>query len=562
VRSLTLRSKFILVLAFGAVLPLGVVGYWLARSTQRSGEQLLQARLEASLEDLANEIRRSWVDHRSHLLDIAEHEAVVRALRGSDLPPDGDADLNAIYARYADDILSITVRDTLGAERLRLEPELAPRTAEWPEIGPVLPVRLDIMSPAGERSGVLEARVRWAGILTSGTEWASTPGSVLAVFERETGLAIRASSMDAELLRQPRFEWGGEPWLSGRRVVREPPLELVLAAPLGPLTQPFSDATRRGVLALVAVALASLLLTTFVTTRITGSLSRLAAASDAVAAGDLEQKVPEDGGAELVRVATAFNAMTDNLRDTLRQLSQQQSLAAVGEFAASLAHEVRNPLSSIRVDLQLAAEELDGGRAGELVARAFKSIERLNETVTGALRVARSGRIEPRRLDLIAVLDAAIHHAEPDLESRSVTLERPYTSDGPVELSGDPAALEQVFLNLLLNAAHAAKVGGTVRVRVTPGSDAVEVWIIDDGDGIPPEVRKHVLEPFYSTREHGSGLGLPITERIVSAHGGTLTIETEVGSGTSVRVRLPRGEVGRSTVADAGDGRKKAVGQP
>lgn len=554
-RPLTLRSKFILVLAFGAVFPLGVVGYWLARSTQRSGEQLLQARLEASLEELANEISRSWVDHRSHLLDIAEHEAIVRALRGSDLAPDGDADLNALYARYADDILFITVRDTLGAERARLEPEPAPGTGEGPEIGPVLPVRLDIYSPDGEQSGVLEARVRWASVLTSGTEWASTPGSVLAVFERETGVAIRASSMDAEVLRRPRFEWDGEPWLSGRRAVREPPLELVLAAPLGPLTQPFSDATRRGVLALVVVALGSLLLTTFVTTRITGSLSRLAAASDAVAAGDLEQKVPEDGGAELVRVATAFNAMTDNLRDTLRQLSQQQSLAAVGEFAASLAHEVRNPLSSIRVDLQLASETLDGSRAGELVARAFKSIERLNDTVTGALRVARSGRIQPRRLDLVAVLDAAIHNAGPELESRSVTLERLYASDDPVELIGDPAALEQVFLNLLLNAAHAAPEGGTVRVRITRGDDAVQVRIIDNGDGIPPEVRKHVLEPFYSTREHGSGLGLPITERIVTAHGGTLTIETDVGTGTSVCVRLPRA-AGRLT--ESGDGQERS----
>lgn len=560
-RSLTLRSNFILVLAFGAVLPLGVMGYWLARSTQRSGEQLLQARLAASLEELANEINRSWVNHRSHLLDIAEHEAIVRALRGSDLPDGGDADLNALYARYGDDILSVTVRDRRGAERARLDSELRPGTADWPEIGPVLPVRLDIYSPDGERSGVLEARVRWASILPSGAEWASTPGSVLAVFERETGLAIRASTMDAEVLRQPRFEWDGEPWLSGRRVVREPSLELLLAAPLGPLTQPFSDATKRGVLALVAVGLGSLLLTTLVTTRITGSLSRLAAASDAVAAGNLEQKVPEDGSAELVRVATAFNAMTDNLRETLRQLSQQQSLAAVGEFAASLAHEVRNPLSSIRVDLQLAAEELDGGRAGELVARAFRSIERLNETVTGALRVARSGRIEPRRLDLLAVLDAAIHCAEPELEARSVTLDRQFGSGDPLQLSGDPAALEQVFLNLLLNATHAAPEGGTVRVRVLPEGDAVQVWISDNGDGIPPGVREHVLEPFYSTREHGSGLGLPITQRIVSAHGGTLTIETRMGTGTSVQVRLPRGSFDRSTRGDARTDRKKAVGQ-
>ncbi len=247
----------------------------------------------------------------------------------------------------------------------------------------------------GERLGTLGAHVRWSSLLPGSGEPVGVAGSVLAVFDRRTGAPVLAPSIDPALVRQARFELAGEHWVSVARALGEPALDIVLAAPVGPFEQPFAQAARRGTWALLLVALASFLLVTLLTARITRSLTRLAAAADAVAGGDLEQKVSSEGGQELARVAASFNTMTDRLRDTLQELAQRRSLAAVGEFAASLAHEVRNPLSSIRLDLQRARERMEDGADGELVERALRSVERLDRTVTGALTVARSGKVEP-----------------------------------------------------------------------------------------------------------------------------------------------------------------------
>ena len=127
--------------------------------------------------------------------------------------------------------------------------------------------------------------------------------------------------------------------------------DIVLAAPLGPFTEPFERTARRGTLALIAIALVAFTLATLVTGRLTRSLGQLADAADAVSAGHLERKVEETGGDETRRVARAFNTMVTSLRETLMRLTQKESLAAVGEFATSLAHEVRNPLTSVRLIL-------------------------------------------------------------------------------------------------------------------------------------------------------------------------------------------------------------------
>ena len=240
-------------------------------------------------------------------------------------------------------------------------------------------------------------------------------------------------------------------------------------------------------------------------------------------------------------MAIDLNEMTENLQRTLRKLAQRESLSAVGEFAASLAHEVRNPLSSIRVDLQRAAETATDGKSAELVSRALRSVDRLDRTVTGALRVARSGRIAREHIDLGPVVRAAMHSAQPEFRRRDVRLE-PWTGDEPLVVSGDPAALEQVFLNLLLNAAEAQDAGGRASITVRKDTGYVTVTVSDNGPGIPANERNRVTEPFYSTKQDGTGLGLSIVRRIVAAHAGDLAIESVPGKGTTVLVRLPAAE--------------------
>ncbi len=140
-------------------------------------------------------------------------------------------------------------------------------------------------------------------------------------------------------------------------------------------------------------------------------------------------------------------------------------MAAVGEFAASLAHEVRNPLSSIRVNLQLAEERMERSLDRELVTKALGSIERFEHTVTDALRVARSGRVVREPVTLRAALAGAMRSAEPEFRRRGVHLAPLAEAEAGVSLVGDAGALEQVFLNLLLNAAQAQAAGGQAGIR-------------------------------------------------------------------------------------------------
>jgi two-component system sensor histidine kinase AtoS len=291
-------------------------------------------------------------------------------------------------------------------------------------------------------------------------------------------------------------------------------------------------------LALLAIALLAFILATWVTGRLTRSLGQLAAAADAVSAGDLERTVDETGGDEARRVAHAFNTMVRSLRETLAKLTQKESLAAVGEFATSLAHEVRNPLTSVRLILQKAKASSEDPKCGELISTALSMLDGLNRTVSGALSVAESGMVKAEIIDLRDPLEAAIRTAEPEFQSRGARLEALRLLGG-VPMHGDPAALERLFLNLLLNAAQTLAPEGCGSVGLQVAAGIATVSILDDGPGIPEEDLQRVFEPFYTTRAGGTGLGLAIARQIVTAHGGELSIESQEGHGTQVRVRLP-----------------------
>jgi two-component system sensor histidine kinase AtoS len=315
---------------------------------------------------------------------------------------------------------------------------------------------------------------------------------------------------------------------------------LVLAAPVGPFSEPFREAARRGTIALAVVATAVLALVALLTQRVTRSLSGLAVAADAVAAGDLERRVNADGSDESGRVAHAFNQMTESLKQTLHRLAQRESLAAVGEFAASLAHEIRNPLSAVRVDLQRAEEQSTDSEARRLIDRTLRSIERLDATVTAALRVARSGKIERRVIDVRTPLAAAMESAQPEFAARGATLEPLPDGVSVLPVHGDAAALEQLFLNLLLNAAQALEPGGRAGVAVARDDGAITVSVWDAGLGISAATRERLFEPFFSTKPDGTGLGLAVAQRIAVAHGGEVSVESRKAGGTTMRVRLPR----------------------
>ena len=159
------------------------------------------------------------------------------------------------------------------------------------------------------------------------------------------------------------------------------------------------------------------------------------------------------------------------------------------------------------------------------------------------VRLARSGKLSMRRVDLWIPLRNALKTATPDAAARSIWIEPPPFGREPIWINGDEQALEQLFLNLLLNAVQETDSGGRVSAAVTLENDAL-VSIADTGHGIPQDALDRVFEPFFTTKTDGAGLGLAIAWRTAAAHGGRLTIESALGRGTTVEVALPRAENG------------------
>jgi len=259
-----------------------------------------------------------------------------------------------------------------------------------------------------------------------------------------------------------------------------------------------------------------------------------------VAGGDLDHRIDQRGTDEVSRVGGAFNSMVENLRRTLGELSKRQALAAVGEYAASLSHEVRNGLTAVRVDLQRAEEKITDDVAGRpLISRALENVKRLDRTVSASLQVARRISAPRRRVDLRLLLQSAARSADGAFTERGALI-APMTADGEVAwVLGDAMALEQLFLNLLLNSAQALERGGQATIALNRDGFDLHVVVTDTGVGIIPEDLEHVLDPFFSTKTDGTGLGLSIARQIAASHGGSLLIESVPGKGTRVEVRLP-----------------------
>jgi signal transduction histidine kinase len=500
---------------------------------------------------------------RSDLLLLAGNDAVRQALWARSLPESADVAVLS-YLRGAFDRLQPAVervrwRDEAGRVRwmLRADPARVARleAVEEPASPPVisatslLPVAVPVMDEGGARLGTLEADVRTASLLPAGLARGAPAASVLGVIDRRSGASLLPTPFDPVVLEARRFEWDAQRWLVVRRSLAEPPVDLVLASPLDPYVRTFGRTAGQGALALAAVALAGCAMAAVLARRLARSMERLVDAAEAVARGDLDRRVEValgGGGDEVGRLARVFNDMTESLRRTLAELSQRQALAAVGEFAAALAHEVRNPLTAIRIDLQRIEEKLlpADARLREPLADVLAAVHRLDRTVSGSLRIARSGRISLEPVELAGVLESARRGAAPEFLARGAAVEPPPPEADGVRLRGDAAALGQLFLNLLLNAAQALGPGGRAGIAVASEPTAVAVSVWDTGPGIPASELPRIFEPFYTTRPDGTGLGMAIAQRIAAAHGGEIRVESTPGVGTCVEVRLPTGAAG------------------
>lgn len=535
----TLAGRFLSIVAFGAVLPLALVGLWLTRTANRSGIDLLHGQLDHAAEAVIGFIDQRWASRDGELRLLANNTAAIAAVRSGAMAADERAYLDQLGHSFAGSIPAFEYRDLIGHTRWRLAQAVA---RDFPAKSDSMivssPARtLSVEMPVeadGKRIGTLVAQVALASVLGSGLGQALIPGASLTILDNNGATLVGGDDAQSA---GTNGRFGIE---SIARSARVAPLRIIIAAPSAPYVRPFDQAARKGVGVLMIVALLALATSWFVTARVTHSLAELSDAASAVAAGNLSRTVTATGDGEVGRLAQAFNDMTTSLRHTLAELSQQRSLAAVGEFAASLSHEVRNSLTAVRVDLQHARRHLPADApGGRLVGRALESVRRLDGTVSGALRIARSGQVARTRLDLNDVLQRAMLGAEPSFAEHQAILE-PLDTERRVAIDGDAGALEQLFLNLLINAAQASSPGARARVEIEAAPHDALVRIVDAGRGIDDALLVTTGAPFHTTKENGTGLGLPIARRIAVAHGGDLTLEKAAARGTIAVVRLPR----------------------
>ena len=219
------------------------------------------------------------------------------------------------------------------------------------------------------------------------------------------------------------------------------------------------------------------------------------------------------------------------------QLREQTALARLGEMAAVLAHEIKNPLAAIRGAIEVIGRRLaPDSKEASVVKEVVGRIDSLNDLMKDLLLFARPPQVKPAPIEIRSLITstADLLAGDPALSAVRVAVD-----GSPARIVADPGLLRIVFLNLMVNSAHAMKGEGAIKVSVDQSGNRCRIAIADSGPGIPPDVREKIFTPFFTTKSRGTGLGLPTAKRLVEAHRGTITVQCPPLGGTTVTVELP-----------------------
>lgn len=250
----------------------------------------------------------------------------------------------------------------------------------------------------------------------------------------------------------------------------------------------------------------------------------------------------------IIRDITRRKEMEEQLRRHTIALEekvlQSERLATVGRMAAQVAHEIRNPLSSIGLNIELLSDEIkdhpwqETEEANELIQITMSEIERLNNVIHDYLQFARMPSQNLQEVSINGLIDELVKFVHPELSQAGIKLEcRLDPQLGSIDI--DPAHMRQAVLNCIRNAMEAMPDGGVLSLTTALSDQQAELIIADSGTGIQTAHKENVFDPFYSTKDKGTGLGLPYVRQIVEEHGGQVDLSSESGKGTSVVIRLP-----------------------
>ncbi|GFE61994.1 response regulator [Geobacter sp. AOG2] len=229
---------------------------------------------------------------------------------------------------------------------------------------------------------------------------------------------------------------------------------------------------------------------------------------------------------------------TEALQKAQSEIAQSEKLAALGYLSAGMAHEIRNPLNTISLFVQLMRQNIADQEQLDYLDKVLKEVDRIDDIISKLLDASRRNRSIISDVQIDRVVDNAIDAFSPQIETGSIRVERHYRGLPP-PIKADPAELEQIFTNLFLNALDEMPGGGRLEIEIYEENGRVVVRVGDSGGGIPAEALPSIFEPFFTTKSRGTGMGLPVVQRIARIYQGSIAVEKSSPEGTVFRLEFP-----------------------
>ena len=374
---------------------------------------------------------------------------------------------------------------------------------------------------------------------------------IRAVLEGRQGTAIYSNYLGREVLGSylwlPRYEWGILAEMEADEILW--PLKWIKAA---------------SILTALLVSSACLLMAYLVSRRIAKPISDVADAAQRMSEGDLDQRITFSSQDEVGMLAGSFNTMAqqvsrlihslhqkeeslqkayDELVATQNQLIQSERMAAIGELVACIAHEMRNPLSSVKLNLQIMEMDLkEDDVLSEHCSIALDQVGQLEGMFSDLLNYSKPLVLEKRSVVVEELVNRGLEQLSGEIASRDIRVIRTNHMD-LLAVTADADKIVQVLVNVLKNAMQASPQGSEIRITIqedeAPQGRVSEIIITDHGPGISARNLQNIFQPFFTTKKKGTGLGLCIVKKIMDAHRGTVSVSSEEGKGTTVRLVLP-----------------------
>ncbi len=341
---------------------------------------------------------------------------------------------------------------------------------------------------------------------------------------------------------------------------------VIVVVSLQRLSQAVNEVGRLRLVVTAVIGVLSLLIAAYFSNRFTRPVTELARAAQRVTDGDLEFQVRATQRNEVGTLSRTFNEMIVELRrnrDLEDQLQRAERSAVVGRLASGIAHEIRNPLNFMNLSIDhlqarfiappRSNQEAEAVRheAANILGLIKDEIGRLNRLVSDFLSYGRPSKLKLKQINARSLLEEVIGlvHAQAEQQGVKINLNAP--TNGAAIFAGDAEQIKTCFSNLIINAVQAMPEGGELKIAVANHDATLQFEFQDTGGGIEANPIEQIFEPYYSTKETGIGLGLPLTKKLIEDHGGEIKVSSELDQGTTFVVTLPREAIQKSDDTDA-----------